>query len=266
MTATAPVALVTGASSGIGRAVALAFVSSGFTVVGTSRHAGDLRPFAGVTFLDLDVASDESVRSVVGDVIEQFGRIDVLVNSAGVAASDGEHGSIDQAREIFDVNVFGVMRMTNAVLPHMRAQGSGRVVTVSPALSRSSGPSAAVAAATLQAVEGYSESVDHEVRRDGVRMVLVDPGSASTSSLAPGSPLSAYAAQRRISREVLATVLRAAEDPDVVARVVVAAATDPEPKFRHTAGAMASRVSVLRRIVPSVAFDVQPQRRGSLTA
>jgi len=266
MTATAPVALVTGASSGIGRATALALVGSGFTVVGTSRHAGDLKPFFGVTFLDLDVSSDDSVRSVVGDVIEQFGQIDLLVNSAGVAAIDGEHGSIDQAREIFDVNVFGVMRMTDAVLPHMRAQGSGRVVTVTSALNRSSGPSVAVPAATLQAVAGYSESLDHEVRQDGVRMVLVDPGTASTSSLAPGSPLSTYAAQRRISREVLATVLHTAEAPDVVANVIVTASTDPEPKFRYTAGAMASRVSMLRRIVPSLAFDVQPLRRGSLTA
>src|SRR5687768_9575708 len=94
-----PVALVTGASSGIGRAAALALEKAGFAVVGTSRNAADAEPLAGVTFLDLDVASDESVRSLVEEVIERFGRIDVLVNNAGVGAvGAGEESSINQAK------------------------------------------------------------------------------------------------------------------------------------------------------------------------
>jgi len=115
-----PVALVTGASSGIGRAAALALVDAGFAVVGTSRNAAKAAPLAGVTFLDLDVASDESVRSLVEEVIERFGRIDLLVNNAGVGAvGAGEESSINQVKEVFDINVFGLMRMTNAVLPHL---------------------------------------------------------------------------------------------------------------------------------------------------
>jgi NAD(P)-dependent dehydrogenase (short-subunit alcohol dehydrogenase family) len=266
MQTASPVALVTGASSGIGRAAALALVDAGFAVVGTSRNAANAGPLAGVTFLDLDVASDESVRSLVEEVIQRFGRIDVLVNNAGVGAvGAGEESSINQAKEVFDINVFGLMRMTNAVLPHMRAQGSGRVVNVASVLGLIPAPFMAV---TKHAVEGYSESVDHELREHGVRMLLVEPAYTSTSfeasSLAPDSPLPIYAAQREIARDVLATAVRTADDPDVVAKVIVAASTDSKPKLRYTAGSMAGRVSVLRRIVPSRAFDKQIRKLNRL--
>jgi short-subunit dehydrogenase len=262
---------VTGASSGIGRAAALALVNAGFAVVGTSRNAANAAPLAGVTFLDLDVASDESVRSLVEEVIERFGRIDVLVNNAGVGAvGAGEESSINQTKEVFDINVFGLMRMTNAVLPHMRAQGSGRVVNVASVLGLIPAPFMAIYAATKHAVEGYSESVDHELREHGVRMLLVEPAYTSTSfeasSLAPDSPLPIYAAQREIARDVLATALRTADDPDVVAKVIVAASTDSKPKLRYTAGSMAGRVSLLRRIVPSRTFDKQVRKLNRLVA
>ncbi|GAA2158681.1 oxidoreductase [Glycomyces rutgersensis] len=264
-----PVALVTGASSGIGRAAALALVDAGFAVVGTSRNAAKAKALAGVTFLDLDVSSDESVRALVEEVIERFGRIDVLVNNAGVGAvGAGEESSIDQAREVFDINVFGLMRMTNTVVPYMRAQGGGRVVNVSSVLGLIPAPFMAVYAATKHAVEGYSESVDHELREHGVRMLLVEPAYTSTSfeasSLAPDSPLPVYAAQREVSRDVLANALRNADDPDVVAKAIVAAATDAKPKLRYTAGSMAGRVSLLRRIVPARAFDTQIRKLNRL--
>jgi len=264
-----PVALVTGASSGIGRAAALALVDAGFAVVGTSRNAANAEPLAGVTFLDLDVARDESVRSLVEEVIERFGRIDVLVNNAGVGAvGAGEESSINQIKEVFDINVFGLIRMTNAVLPHMRAQGSGRVVNVSSVLGLIPAPFMAIYAATKHAIEGYSESVDHELREHGVRMLLVEPAYTRTgfeaSSLSPDSPLPIYAAQREVSRDVLATAVRNADDPDVVAKVIVAASTDSKPKLRYTADSMAGRVSALRRIVPSRAFDNQIRKLNRL--
>ncbi|ANS65875.1 short chain dehydrogenase [Streptomyces lincolnensis] len=271
MQTASPVALVTGASSGIGRAAALALVGAGFAVVGTSRNAANARPIAGVTFLDLDVASDESVHSLVEEVVERFGRIDVLVNNAGVGAvGAGEESSIDQAKEVFDVNVFGLMRMTNAVLPQMRAQRRGRVVNVSSMLGRIPAPFMAVYAATKHAVEGYAESVDHELREHGVRMLLVEPTYTRTSfeasSMAPDSPVPVYAAQREVARDVLATAVRSADDPDVVAKVIVAAATDAKPKLRYPAGPMAKRVSLLRRIVPSRAFDQQIRKLNRLAA
>jgi len=271
MHTSSPVAVVTGASSGIGRATALALVDAGFTVVGTSRNAANVRPLTGVTFLDLDVSSDESVRTLVKNVIDRFGRIDALVNNAGVGAvGAGEESSIEQTKDVFDINVFGVMRMTNAVLPHMRAQRSGRVINVASALGRIPAPYMAVYAATKHAIEGYSESVDHELREHGVRMQLVEPGYTNTgfeaSSLAADSPLSVYATQREVARDVLAAAVRDADDPDVVAKVIVAAATDAKPKLRYTAGSMSGRVSILRRIVPSSIFDAQIRKLNRLPA
>src|SRR6266567_2682180 len=135
MTTNRPVALVTGASSGVGKAAAIALAEAGFEVAGTSRNTAKVTPVDGVRFLDLDVASDASVHAAVGQVIERSGRIDVLVNNAGVgAAGAAEESSVAQDQRVFDVNVFGVIRMTKAVLPHMRARGSGRIINISSVL------------------------------------------------------------------------------------------------------------------------------------
>jgi NAD(P)-dependent dehydrogenase (short-subunit alcohol dehydrogenase family) len=266
---TQPVALVTGASTGIGRAAALALRDAGYTVVGTSRKPASAADLEGVTLLELDVASDESVRSAVGQVLERFGRIDVLVNNAGVgAAGAAEESSIGQAKGVFDVNVFGVIRMTNAVLPHMRARGSGRIVNVSSVLGLIPAPFMALYASTKHAIEGYSESLDHEVRQYGVRVLLVEPGYTSTAfdanALAADSPLPVYDEQRDVFGELLASAMREADDPAVVAKVIVAAATDRRPKLRYTAGSTAGRVSTLRRVVPARAFDKQIRKVNRL--
>jgi len=150
----------------------------------------------------------------------------------------------------------------------MRAQGGGRVINISSVLGFVPAPYMAAYAASKHAIEGYSESVDHELREHGVRMLLIEPAYTSTgfeaSSLAPDSPLPIYAAQRAVSRDVLATAIRIADDPDVVAKVIVAASTDSKPKLRYTAGPMAARVSLLRRIVPSRTFDKQIRKLNRL--
>src|SRR5438094_1006424 len=228
MTKARPVALVTGASSGIGKAASLALVEAGFTVVGTSRNASGVNQRDGVTFLDLDVASDESVGTAVQHVIERFGRLDVLVNNAGIgAAGAAEESSVAQAQRVFDVNVFGLIRMTKAVLPHMRAQGSGRIINISSVLGLVPGPYMAAYAATKHAVEGYSESVDHEVREHGVRVLLVEPAYTKTgfeaNAVQPDTPLPVYAAQRQIFGHLISTAMQTADDPATVAKTIVAA-------------------------------------------
>src|SRR5881275_2944638 len=241
MTDSRPVAVVTGASSGIGAAAAAALVEAGFDVVGTSRNTAGVTAPDGVTFMGLDVASDASVAALVDQVIVRFGRIDVLVNNAGVGAGGAaEESSIEQAQRVFDVNFFGLVRMTKAVLPHMRAQGGGRIINISSVAGFAPQPFMAVYVASKHAVEGYSESIDHEVREHGVRVLLVEPAYTNTAFDAnvvrPDSPLPVYEHQRRVAHEIVAAAIASGDDPAVVAKVIVAAAIDAKPKPRYTAG------------------------------
>ena len=170
------VALVTGASTGIGRVTAKALQEAGFRVFGTSRRAAAERA-DGVNMLTCDVTDDASVAKLVDEVLTKAGRIDLLVNNAGIGLLGGaEESSIAQAQALFDVNVFGVLRMTNAVLPAMRRQGKGRIINMSSILGLIPAPYNALYASTKHALEGYSESLDHELRTFGIRVVLVEPG------------------------------------------------------------------------------------------
>ena len=266
----APIAVVTGASSGIGLAVARALVAAGHTVVGTSRDSSRVTPVPGVSFLDLDVSSPSSTADLVATVLDRHGRIDVLVNNAGIGSvGAAEESSVEQDRRLFDVNVLGVMRVTKAVLPHMREQGSGRVVTISSVLGLIPSPYMAAYAATKHAIEGWSESVDHELREFGVRAVLVEPfftaTSFETNSLRPDTPQPAYATRRRTAEDVVAAGVRSGDDPAVVAGAVLAAVTDATPKVRYAAGG-ARRVAALRRYVPAAAFDRSVRKLNRLPA
>jgi NAD(P)-dependent dehydrogenase (short-subunit alcohol dehydrogenase family) len=271
MTTNRPVALVTGASSGIGEAAALALVDAGYDVVGTSRDASKAPTLRGVTFVDLDVAIDESVTAAVGQVIARFGRIDVLVNNAGFGSGGAaEESSTAQDQRVFDINVFGVIRMTKAVLPHMRAQRGGRIVNISSIVGFIPMPYMAVYAASKHAVEGYSESLDHEVREYGVRVLLVEPAWTNTSFEAnaaqPDQPLEVYALNRRAFDERMAAAVKSGDDPAVVAKAIVAAATDAKPKLRYPAGSQTGRVHTMRRLVPSRLFDQQIRKLNELPA
>ena len=234
MTATRPAALGTGASSGIGKAAALALAAAGFQVAGTSRNTSRVTPGDGVTFLDLDVTSDEPASTVVQQVIGRFGRIDVLASNAGAGtAGAAEESSVAQAQGVFDVNVFGLIRMTKAVLPHMRARERGRIINISSILGFIPAPYMAVYAASKHAVEGYSESLDHEVREHGVGVLLVQPAVTSTpfdaNMVQADTPLPAYAQQRRIFGDVMAAAMKDGDDPATVSKVIVVAATGLKP-------------------------------------
>jgi NAD(P)-dependent dehydrogenase (short-subunit alcohol dehydrogenase family) len=270
MTMPGRVALVTGASSGIGEAAARALLAAGFTVYGTSRRAAAGETRGGVVFLPLDVTDDVSVAGAVRELLERSGRIDVLVNNAGIGSSGAsEESSIAQDRIVFDVNVFGLIRMTKAVLPHMRAQGSGRVINMSSVGGFAPQPFMASYVASKHAVEGFSESVDHEVREHGVRILLVEPFNTSTgfdASVVRGeNPLPVYERGRQTFEAILAEGMKTGSAPGVIAKVIVAAATDPKPKLRYTAGKGAGRVSVLRRLVPARIFDKQIRKINRMT-
>jgi short-subunit dehydrogenase len=181
-----PVALVTGASIGIGRATAKALQDAGFQVFGTSRRAAAKRA-DGVTMLTCDVTDDASVAKLVDEMLSKAGRIDLLVNNAGVGLLGGaEESSIAQAQALFDVNLFGVIRVTNAVLPAMRRQGKGRIINMSSILGLIPAPYSALYASTKHALEGYSESLDHELRAFGAEVWTAPGWQVKTSRRVAG--------------------------------------------------------------------------------
>src|SRR4051794_7039212 len=235
------IALVTGASSGIGAATAQRLAAAGYKVYGTSRRGvqSGQRSFQ---MLPLDVTSDESVAAAVAEVIRIDGRIDVLVNNAGfgVAPAGAEESSIEQAKSIFETNFFGIVRMTRAVVPHMRLQGSGRIINIGSVLGFLPMPYGALYAATKHAIEGYSESLDHELRTRGIRVSVIEPAYTKTpfdsNFLEPDAKLDTYREIRAAVVARLKKIMSKAEPPEIVAEVVLKAANATHPKIRYTAG------------------------------
>lgn len=164
------VALVTGASSGIGEATAHQLLAEGYKVYGTSRRGSQAGTHR-FPLLTLDVTDDASVGAAIDDLLRLEGRIDILVNNAGfgVAPAAAEESSIEQAWSIFDTNFLGIVRLTRAVLPHMRRQGSGRIINIGSILGVVPLPYVALYAASKHAVEGYTGALDHELRTQGIR-------------------------------------------------------------------------------------------------
>jgi short-subunit dehydrogenase len=166
------------------------------------------------------------------------------------------------------VNVFGVLRVTSAVLPAMRRQRKGRIVNLSSVLGLIPAPYSALYASTKHAIEGYSESLDHELRTFGIRVVLVEPAYTRTSFgenlVRPDRSLDVYDAARADMNGVLRNAIETGDAPEVVAKTVVEAGTASVPKRRYTAGKMARRVSILRRFVPESAFDRSLRKQNGL--
>ncbi|KRA70710.1 short-chain dehydrogenase [Lysobacter sp. Root667] len=254
------VALVTGASSGIGLATAERLAKAGYTVYGTSRRGAQAGQHA-FRMLPLDVTSDESVEAAVSQLIRLEGRIDLLVNNAGfsVAPAGAEESSIDQARSIFDTNFFGIVRMTRAVVPHMRRNGSGRIINIGSIFGFLPMPYMALYAATKHAVEGYSESLDHELRNHGIRVSIIEPANTNTqfdaNLLEPDAKLDTYREVRAAVGARLRELIETADQPGIVADTVLKAAVAAKPKLRYPAGARASRLQWLRRFAPAAIVD-----------
>ena len=254
------VALVTGASSGIGEATAERLAKAGYKVYGTSRRGAQAgrRSFE---MLALDVTSDESVEAAVSEVMRRDSRIDLLVNNAGfgVAPAGAEESSIDQARSIFETNFFGLVRMTRAVVPHMRRQGNGRIINIGSVLGFLPMPYGALYAATKHAVEGYSESLDHELRTRGIRVSVIEPAYTKTpfdaNFMEPDAKLDEYREARAGVVKRVNEVMTTAEHPGVVAETVLKAASAAHPKLRYAAGKLANRLRLLRRFAPAGLVD-----------
>ncbi|MEU9832676.1 oxidoreductase [Streptosporangium sp. NPDC048047] len=265
------VCLVTGASSGIGRATALRLSGAGHIVYGVARRVrlmDDLR-HAGGYALAMDVTREDDLRRVVRTVLDEQGRIDVLVNNAGA----GLHGAIEdvpveEARRLFEVNLFGPAELTRLVLPHMRERSSGTIVNVSSIAGEISLPLVAWYHASKHALETYSDSLRQECRPFGVSVVVVQPGIIKTEfeedtsrrlrAVSGGGAYGALA-ETMASRAEGAT---RGSDPAVVAETIRSVIESPRPRPRYHVGHLAGTLLTLNRILPDRAFDALVTRTG----
>jgi NAD(P)-dependent dehydrogenase (short-subunit alcohol dehydrogenase family) len=252
-------AIVTGASSGIGHASAEALARAGFRVFGTSRRAVADGP-KGVSMLVCDVTDEASIKAFVSTVLAQTGQIDLLVNNAGLGLiGAAEESSVGQVQALFDVNVFGVMRVTNAVLPSMRARRQGRIINLSSIVGVVPAPYSAHYSATKHAIEGYSESLDHELRAFNIRVAVIEPAGVRTvfeqNTIQPDAVLPDYEQGRGGAQTLLRDQADVGDPPEVVAKAIVAAATAKRLRRRYPTGKVAQQVSLLRRFAPAATFD-----------
>jgi NAD(P)-dependent dehydrogenase (short-subunit alcohol dehydrogenase family) len=250
--------LITGASSGIGRITAELLAARGQRVYGCVLAPATTRPLAGVDLVPLDVRHEASVKACVEEVRNRAGRIDVLINNAGVNLVGAvEETSISQAQALFDTNVIGVLRMIQAVLPGMRRQGAGLIVNISSILGLLPAPFMGVYASTKHALEGLSESLDHEVRAFGIRVVLIEPHYTRTNLDASAAQaegrIDAYASQRLSTAAVITHNTNTAPEPKLVAEEVLRSIEGPY-RMRRPIG-RAVLLSWLRRLLPPRLFE-----------
>lgn len=205
------VALVTGASSGIGQSIAELLARSGYTVYGTSCK-GNATEQRNYKIIALDVNSDESTQAAINTVIQAEGRIDVVVNNAGfgVEAGGAEESSIAQMQQVFETNFFGVVRVIQAVLPYMRQQKQGRIINIGSMLGLLPAPYMATYSATKHAIEGYSESLDHELRTRGIRVSVIEPAYTKTNFEANAPALDSKIEEYALARKALAKLMKTA--------------------------------------------------------
>jgi NAD(P)-dependent dehydrogenase (short-subunit alcohol dehydrogenase family) len=262
------VALVTGASSGFGQLTAARLVARGYRVFGTSRDA-QASSAPGVEMLVLDVRSEESVQACVAELLGRAGRLDVAVNNAGVAhASLAEETTLAEAQAILDTNFWGVVRVTNAVLPTMRQQRGGHIINVSSLAGLLGTPGQAFYSASKFALEGYSEALSIELQPFNIHVSLVEPGFFSTGLHA--SPASSdrqipdYDRLRSAIETSVQQSITQGGDPQAVAEAIVRVAASKSPELRTRVGSDAVWVPRLKAIVPESMFSARMRKRFGL--
>lgn len=264
---TTQVALVTGASSGIGAATARRLAAAGYVVYGAARRADRLAALepAGVRPLPLDLTEDASIVAAVERVLAEQGRIDVLINNAGY----GSYGAIEDvpqelARQQVEVNLFALARLIQLVLPTMRAQKSGRIVNITSMGGRFATPFGGWYHATKFAVEGLSDALRQEVAEFGIDVVVVEPGAirtewggiaAQTGTAASGEGAYAQRFNKLVAALTQPSALARASDPDVVAKSIERAVTAKRPRTRYAVGRGARPALAARWLLPDRAFD-----------
>ncbi|TCH63581.1 oxidoreductase [Acinetobacter sp. ANC 4862] len=253
---TAKVVLITGASSGIGLATAERLQASGFIVYGTSRKTYTASPYK-FHLIKLDVNDDDSVADAVKTVIDLEGRIDVLINNAGfaIAPAGAEESSIQQAQAIFNTNFFGAVRMTRAVIPFMRQQQSGLILNISSILGVLPMPFGALYTASKHALEGYSTSLDYELKPQGIRVSLIAPAYTRTALglnlVEADNQISIYDSIRKKLYQQMIKSIHASDDPSVVTEAILSVIQSQQIRPRYDIGNTAKRLNQIRRFLPA---------------
>ncbi len=259
------VALVTGASSGIGMETAILLKEQGYIVYGAARRTEKMEQLkqAGIKLLAMDVTEEASMVNGVKEILQAEGRIDVLVNNAGY----GSYGALEdvplsEARYQFEVNIFGMARLTQLILPHMRQQRSGRIINISSIGGKIGEPHGAWYHATKYAVEGLSDSLRMELKEFGIDVVIIEPGAIITEwagiareHMLKTSGNTAYKDLTIKHASMFQKADKAGSKPIVVARTIVRAITTSHPKIRYATGGGAKMILFVRRILSDRMFD-----------
>lgn len=259
------VALVTGASSGIGEASVRRLLAEGFTVYAAARRVGKMQPLttAGAKVLALDVTDDASMVTAVAQILGESGRIDVLLNNAGYGAYGAlEDVPMSEARRQVEVNLFGLARLIQLVTPAMRAQQSGMILNVTSIGGKIHEPFGAWYHATKFAVEGLSDCLRMELAPFGIHVVVIEPGAIKTEwsgiasqSLLDASGHTAYRSGALRHAAMLAGADQQSSDPLVIADLVIRAVRATRPRTRYVAGMGAKPILFLRWLLSDRAFD-----------
>jgi short-subunit dehydrogenase len=256
------VILVTGASSGIGRACATALQSKGHTVYGSARNLSRLQS---VSFkpIELDVTEDSSVAKAIATIIRAEGKLDVLVNNAGNGVAGPAYTmSVDNAKKQFDVNFFGVVRMCTAVLPAMIENKQGVIINIGSLAGLFGLPYQSMYSASKYAIEGYSQSLRMELRNTGVKVVVVNPGDFKTGFTESREKTAFNITNPQLETEYKAAVASMEKDesigqsPDVLAAKLCKIVDATNPSHRYLIGAFGQTIApTLKRILPGGLFE-----------
>ncbi len=260
------VVLITGASSGIGKETAKLLAENGFIVYGAARRVEKMQDLKnhGVRLLEMDVTDEGSMVKGVQEILNAEKRIDILVNNAGY----GSYGALEdvplsEARYQFEVNIFGLARLCQLVLPTMRAQHSGRIINVSSIGGSFGEPHGSWYHATKFAVEGLSDSLRMELKQFGIDVVVIKPGAIKTEWNTIARENMKKISGKTVYGDLVLKHVRMferadekmASDPLVIARVIVKAVTASKPKTRYAAGAGAKLILLMRSILSDRMFD-----------
>ncbi len=257
--------LITGASSGIGKATAEKLIDEGYVVYAAARRIDRLQTLAikGAKILELDVTQDESMQIAIDQIVREAGRIDILINNAGY----GSYGALEdvlmeEAKYQFEVNVFGLARLTQLALPHMREQAFGKIVNITSVGGKIYEPLGSWYHATKFAVEGLSDCLRLELKPLGIDVIIIEPGGIKTEwgaialkKLIETSGHTAYAEAAHMGAKLLAFADEVASKPEVIANTISKALKSKSPKARYAAGYGAKFLLTFRKFASDSVMD-----------